>query len=82
MRRVGDHGKHISIRFDTETHDKLFYIAEYEGRKPADYCQPFFYWNASQSSRPQARKNCNSCSPATCASENILLSPQMWTGAD
>lgn len=23
---------HISIRFDTETHDKLFYIAEYEGR--------------------------------------------------
>ena len=32
MRRVGDHGKHISIRFDTETHDKLFYIAEYEGR--------------------------------------------------
>ena len=32
MRRVGDHGKHISIRVDTETHDKLFYIAEYEGR--------------------------------------------------
>ena len=23
---------HISIRFDQETHDKLFYIAEYEGR--------------------------------------------------
>ena len=32
MRRVGDHGKHISSRFDTETDDKLFYIAEYEGR--------------------------------------------------
>ena len=24
------HIPHISIRFDTETHDKLFYIAEYE----------------------------------------------------
>lgn len=32
MKRVGDKGKHISIRFDEETHDKLFYIAEYEGR--------------------------------------------------
>lgn len=32
MKRAGDKGKHISIRFDTETHDKLFYIAEYEGR--------------------------------------------------
>ena len=32
MRRRGDKGKHISIRFDTETHDKLFYIADYEGR--------------------------------------------------
>ena len=32
MKRPGDKGKHISIRFDTETHDKLFYIAEYEGR--------------------------------------------------
>lgn len=28
----GDKKKHISIRFDTETHDKFFYIAEYEGR--------------------------------------------------
>ena len=32
MKRVEGKGKHISIRFDTETHDKLFYIAEYEGR--------------------------------------------------
>lgn len=32
MKRRGEKGKHISIRFDTETHDKLFYIAEYEGR--------------------------------------------------
>ena len=32
MRRPGEKGKHISIRFDVETHDKLFYIAEYEGR--------------------------------------------------
>ena len=30
--RAGDKGKHISIRFDTETHDKLFYVAKYEGR--------------------------------------------------
>jgi hypothetical protein len=27
-----DEKKYVSIRFDTETHDKLFYIAEYEGR--------------------------------------------------
>ena len=32
MKRKGDKGKHVSIRFDTETHDKLFYIAQYEGR--------------------------------------------------
>ncbi len=32
MKKVEGKGKHISIRFDTETHDKLFYIAEYEGR--------------------------------------------------
>jgi hypothetical protein len=24
--------KHLGIRIDNETHDKLFYIAEYEGR--------------------------------------------------
>ena len=27
-----DKSKHLSIRFDKESHDKLFYIAEYEGR--------------------------------------------------
>ena len=32
MKKVEGKGKHISIRFDTETHDKLFFIAEYEGR--------------------------------------------------
>ena len=32
MKKVEGKGKHISIRFDTETHDKLFYIADYEGR--------------------------------------------------
>lgn len=32
MKRKGDKGKHVSIRFDMETHDKLFYIAQYEGR--------------------------------------------------
>ena len=25
-------GNHVSIRFEKETHDKLFYIAKYEGR--------------------------------------------------
>lgn len=24
--------KHLGMKIDTETHDKLFYIAEYEGR--------------------------------------------------
>lgn len=32
MKRYGDKSKHLSIRFDKDTHDKLFYIAEYEGR--------------------------------------------------
>ena len=32
MRKRRDDDIHISIRFDKETHDKLFYIAEYEGR--------------------------------------------------
>ena len=27
-----DKSKHLSIRFDKESHDKFFYIAEYEGR--------------------------------------------------
>ena len=25
-------GKHLGLRIDSETHDKLYYIAEYEGR--------------------------------------------------
>ena len=32
MKRYGDKTAHLSIRFDKETHDKIFYIAEYEGR--------------------------------------------------
>lgn len=32
MKRYGDKSKHLSIRFDKETHDKFFYVAEYEGR--------------------------------------------------
>lgn len=32
MKRYSDKSKHLSIRFDKDTHDKLFYIAEYEGR--------------------------------------------------
>lgn len=32
MNRQKKGNKHLSIRFDKETHDKLFYIAEYEGR--------------------------------------------------
>ncbi len=32
MKKYSDKSKHLSIRFDKETHDKLFYIAEYEGR--------------------------------------------------
>lgn len=32
MKRYSDKSKHLSIRFDKETHDKMFYIAEYEGR--------------------------------------------------
>ena len=32
MKRYGDKSKHLSIHFDAETHDKFFYIAEYEGR--------------------------------------------------
>jgi len=28
----GDKSKHLSIRFDSELHYKLHYIAEYEGR--------------------------------------------------
>ena len=32
MKRFTDKSKHLSIRFDAETHDKIFYIAEYEGR--------------------------------------------------
>jgi predicted DNA-binding protein len=32
MKRPGNRTKHVSIRFDAETHDKLFYIAEYKGR--------------------------------------------------
>lgn len=32
MRKLEDKRTHISIRFDRETHDKLFYVAQYEGR--------------------------------------------------
>ena len=32
MKKAEEKPIHISIRFDRETHDKLFYIAEYEGR--------------------------------------------------
>lgn len=32
MKKPGNKPIHISIRFDKETHDKLFHIAEYEGR--------------------------------------------------
>ena len=32
MMKAGKNKKHISIRFDAETHDKFFYVAEYEGR--------------------------------------------------
>ena len=31
MKRYSDKSQHLSIRFDKETHDKMFYIAEYEG---------------------------------------------------
>ena len=30
MKRYSDKSKHLSIRFDKETHDKMFYIAEFE----------------------------------------------------
>jgi len=32
MKRYSDKSKHLSIRFDKDTHDKLFFIAEFEGR--------------------------------------------------
>ena len=32
MKKYGAKPIHVSIRFDKETHDKLFYVAEYEGR--------------------------------------------------
>ena len=37
-----------------------------------------FAVNASQSSRPQARRKGNLFSPGTCASEKTLLRPQVW----
>ena len=36
---------------------------------------------ASQSLRPQARKNCNPFSPAICASGRTLLGPPVWGSA-
>ena len=32
MKKYDEKPIHVSIRFDKDTHDKLFYIAEYEGR--------------------------------------------------